>query len=46
MSYKSVSKWEAGRGMSDSSIMLELSDYLGISVNELLSGEHLNEEQY
>ena len=46
MSYKSISKWETGRGMPDSSIMLELCNYLGINVNELLSGEHLKEEQY
>ena len=46
MSYKSISKWETGRGMPDSSIMLELCEFLGISVNELLSGEHLKEEQY
>ena len=46
MSYKSISKWETGRGLPDSSIMLELCEALGISVNELLSGEHLIEEQY
>ena len=46
MSYKSISKWETGRGMPDSSVMLELCNYLGISVNELLSGEHLNEQEY
>ena len=46
MSYKSISKWETGKGMPDSSIMLELCNYLGISVNELLSGEHLKEEEY
>ena len=41
ISNKAISKWETGRGMPDSSIMLELSKYLGITVNELLSGEHL-----
>lgn len=46
MSNKTISKWETGRGMPDSSIMLELCTYLGINVNELLSGEHLKEEQY
>lgn len=46
MSDKSISKWETGKGMPDSSVMLELCTYLGISVNELLSGEHLKEEQY
>ena len=46
MSDKSISKWETGKGMPDSSIMLELCNYLDISVNELLSGEYLKEEQY
>ena len=30
---KAVSKWERGIAMPDSSIMLELCDILGISVN-------------
>jgi len=36
---KAVSKWERGLAMPDTSLMLELCDILGISVNELLSGE-------
>ena len=36
---KAISKWERGIAMPDSSIMLELCDILGISVNELLCGE-------
>ena len=36
---KAVSKWERGISMPDSAIMLELCDILGISLNELLSGE-------
>lgn len=46
MSNKSISKWETGKGMPDSSVMLELCNYLDISVNELLSGEYLNEDKY
>ena len=46
---KAVSKWERGISMPDSSIMLELCDIIGISVNELLSGEKIimenNEEK-
>ena len=38
---KAVSKWETGKAMPDTSIMLELCDILGISVNELLSGEKI-----
>lgn len=36
---RAVSKWENGRSLPDSSIMLELCDELGITVNDLLSGE-------
>ena len=46
ISNKAISKWETGRGMPDASIMLELCAYLGITVNELLSGEKLEEEEY
>ena len=41
---KAVSKWERGVAMPDTSIMLELCDILGISVNELLSGEKIDME--
>lgn len=41
---KAVSKWERGVAMPDTSIMLELCDILGISVNELLNGEKINME--
>ena len=41
---KAISKWERGVAMPDTSIMLELCDILGISVNELLSGEKINME--
>ncbi len=41
---RAISKWETGRAMPDSSIMLELCDILCISVNELLSGEKINME--
>lgn len=43
---KAISKWETGKGMPDASIMLDLCKELGINVNELLSGERLNEENY
>ena len=39
-----ISKWERGISMPDTSIMLELCDILGISVNELLSGEKIQME--
>lgn len=43
---RAVSKWENGRSMPDSSIMLALCDILGISVNELLCGEKLDMKDY
>ena len=46
ISNKAISKWETGRGMPDASIMLELCAYLGITVNELLSGEKIEEGEY
>ena len=43
---RAVSKWETGKSMPDSSIMLELCEILGITVNELLSGEKVDMERY
>ncbi|MCI9063700.1 MAG: helix-turn-helix transcriptional regulator [Clostridia bacterium] len=43
---RAISKWETGKGMPDSSIMLELCNELDISVNELLSGEAIKMENY
>ena len=41
---RAVSKWENGKAMPDSAIMLALCEILGITVNDLLSGEKLNME--
>ena len=43
---RAISKWETGKGMPDSSIMLELCNELDITVNELLSGEMIKMENY
>ena len=43
---RAVSKWETGRAMPDSSIMLELCGLLGITVNDLLSGEVVTMDHY
>ena len=43
---RAVSKWETGRSLPDSGIMLELCELLHISVNELLSGEKIMTESY
>ncbi len=43
---RAVSKWENGKAMPDSSIMLELCTILGITVNDLLTGEVTKMENY
>ncbi|MBR4832570.1 MAG: helix-turn-helix transcriptional regulator, partial [Butyrivibrio sp.] len=43
---RAVSKWETGKSLPDSSIMLELSNILGVTVNELLSGERIEMNNY
>lgn len=43
---RAISKWETGKGMPDSSVMLDLCEILGISVNELLKGEKIEMEHY
>lgn len=43
---RAVSKWERGKSMPDSSIMLELCKILKISVNDLLSGEVVTMDAY
>ena len=43
---RAVSKWETGKALPDSSIMLELCAVLNITVNDLLSGEVVSMEHY
>ena len=42
---RAISKWETGKAMPDSDIMLDLCYILGINVNELLCGEMIDMEQ-
>lgn len=46
ISNRAVSKCETGKSCPDASIMLDLCDILGISVNELLTGERIEMEEY
>ena len=46
VSFKTVSKWETGRGMPELSTLKPLSDELGITINELLNGEKIKKEEY
>ena len=39
---RAISKWETGKSMPDSGIMLDLCNELKITVNELLSGEMID----
>ena len=43
---RAVSKWERGKAMPDSSIMLDLCGILEITVNDLLSGEVITVDNY
>ena len=43
---RAISKWENGKSMPDSSLMIDLCNELKISVNELLSGEVIQMENY
>ncbi len=43
---RAVSKWETGKSLPDSSIMLELCGLLKITVNDLLSGEVVTMDNY
>lgn len=43
---RAVSKWENGRGMPDLSLLAPLCEILGVSINELLSGEWLDKKDY
>lgn len=43
---RAVSKWETGKSLPDASIMIELCNLLGITVNELLTGEHIAMDNY
>lgn len=46
ISDKAISKWETGRGLPEAGCMAPLSEALGISVNELLTGERIPAEEY
>ena len=41
---RAISKWETGRSLPDSSLMLDLCQILGITVNDLLCGEVIQME--
>ena len=46
VSNRTISKWETGKSLSAYSTFNDLCSELDISINELLSGEKLNKENY
>lgn len=46
VSKNAVSKWERGLNLPDVSIMKDLCNILGITLNELFAGEKIKEEEY
>lgn len=46
ISDKTISKWETGNGFPEVSLLLPLCNELEVTVNELLSGERLQEMDY
>lgn len=45
VSDKAVSRWETGKGFPDVNSLLALSEFFGISVNELLAGKRIEQEK-
>lgn len=43
---RAILKWENGRGLPDHSLILDLANILGVSVNELLTGSYLDSKEY
>lgn len=45
VSDKAISRWETGKGFPETGLLMTISDALGISVGELLSGQRMEQEQ-
>lgn len=43
---RTISNWETGKNMPDLSLFKPLCDILGITINELMSGEKINDDEY
>lgn len=44
ISDKAVSKWETGTTIPDTALLIPLADMLGVTVTELLTGEHMEKQ--
>lgn len=45
VSDKAISRWETGKGYPDVTSLLALSEFFGVSVNELLAGKRIEKEK-
>lgn len=43
---KTVSRWETGNYMPPVEVLMQLSEFYGISINEILSGQRLEDSAY
>lgn len=46
ISDKTISKWECGNGFPEASLLLPLCNELEITVNELMTGERISQQNY
>ena len=46
VSEKTISKWENANGVPDTNSLLKLSEIFEISINELLNGERISQDNY
>lgn len=46
VSEKTVSKWENGKGLPDTSVLKNLCEIFDVTVNELLNGERISSDNY
>ena len=46
VSEKTISKWENGNGIPDTNSLPKLCEVFDVSLNELLNGERMNNEEY
>ena len=46
VSFKTISKWECGKGLPEVSLFIPLCEELNITVNELLNGCHIDKDNY
>ncbi len=44
ISRRSVSRWETGRNLPDLDILIEMADYYGVELKEILNGERKSEK--